>query len=435
VPEGGSPHASRITCADCGATGAEMVFRCGDCDGLFEVQHAPPPLCGPELRALFDARRAERGPLGTSGVWRFHELVAPSIPASGIVSQGEGGTFLYESRELGRWAGLDGPVWLKHEGQNPTGSFKDRGMTVGTSRAVGLGAKAVACASTGNTSSSLAAYAALAGMKAFVFIPADKVAAGKMAQTIAHGARVIEVEGSFDAAMRIVEATTARLPIYLLNSVNPWRIEGQKSIVLETLQDLGWETPDAIALPAGNLGNTSAFGKALTEAQRVGLIDRLPRLLPTQAEGASPFHRMMASGAETITAEAHPETVATAIRIGCPRSWRKAQRALAATDGVTESATDPEILDAKAAIDAAGIGCEPASAASLAGVKKHVAAGRLSRNARVVCVLTGHLLKDPGTTAAYHTGPAPGALANPPVRIAADADAVVALLTAEVKGG
>ncbi|RME72765.1 MAG: threonine synthase [Planctomycetota bacterium] len=423
---------SAIVCAECGAPGSEGQASCPRCGGLFEIRHRLPEIEPAALRERFAERRTGRGPLATSGVWRYRELVAPALPREAIVTQGEGNTFLYESEALGRWAGLDGPVWLKHEGHNPTGSFKDRGMTVGVSRARELGAAAVACASTGNTSSSLASYAARADMKALVFVPAGKVSAGKLAQTIALGARVLEVEGSFDTAMRLVLAATERLPIYLLNSVNPWRIEGQKTIVFELLEQLDWQPPDAIALPAGNLGNTSAFGKALDEAVRLGLIDRLPRLLPVQAAGAAPFHRLVASDAERLEPEPRPETVATAIRIGEPRSWRKARRAVERTAGRTTAVSDEQILEAKAAIDAAGIGCEPASAASLAGVRALVRSGELAPDARVVCVLTGHLLKDPDAITRYHCGPEPGPHANPPVRLPAEPEAVAAWLAKEL---
>jgi threonine synthase len=303
-------------------------------------------------------------------------------------------------------------------------------MTVGVSVARARGARAIACASTGNTSASLAAYAARAGMKGVVFIPEGKIASGKLAQTLAYGARVVQVRGSFDRAMALVEEAAGPLGLYLLNSVNPWRIEGQKAIPLEILDDLGWNPPDWIALPAGNLGNTSAFGKALREARAAGLIARAPRLASIQAEGASPFAKLWKSvRAQTAPApfklepEPKPETIATAIRIGDPRSWRKALIALGETDGICEAVPDKAILDAKAIVDADGIGCEPGSAASVAGVKKLVEAGVIPPDARVVCVLTGHVLKDPETTWAYHTGAAkepadacPGIYANQPVQ-------------------
>jgi len=282
-----------------------------------------------------------------------------------------------------------------------------------------VGAKTVACASTGNTSASMASYAARAGLAAVVFIPHGAVALGKLSQSIAYGARTVQISGDFDAAMRLVREVAASQGIYVLNSINPYRLEGQKTIVFETLQQLGWSPPDWIALPGGNLGNTSAFGKALWEAKELGLISRLPRLAVVQAAGANPFYRAYRSGFHEYRPVA-AQTVATAIKIGDPVSYRKAKRAIEWTDGVVEEVTDREILDAKAQIDAAGIGCEPASAASLAGVRKLVEAGAVRRGDRVVAILTGHLLKDPDNTIGYHlgtVGAAPGRYANRPVVI------------------
>jgi threonine synthase len=283
---------------------------------------------------------------------------------------------------------------LKHEGENPTGSFKDRGMTVAVTQAVRAGATALACASTGNTSASLAAYAAQAGVPALVFVPRGKVAAGKLAQALAYGARVLEVRGDFDRCLRLVREASAELGLTLLNSVNPWRIEGQKTIVLEMLQQRGWDPPDWIVVPAGNLGNTAAFGKALLEARELGLISRLPRLAAVQAAGAAPFYRSFRAGFQRRY-RVRAETVATAIRIGDPVSYERASRAIRKTRGVVAAVSDREILAAKAVIDGAGIGCEPASAASLAGLRQLVRRGVVRRGDSVVAVLTGHLLKDP----------------------------------------
>jgi threonine synthase len=309
---------------------------------------------------------------------------------------------------------------LKHEGHNPTGSFKDRGMTVGVTQAVRVGATAVACASTGNTSASLAAYAAQAGLPALVFVPRDGIALGKLAQALAYGARTLLVEGDFDACLRLVEAASRELGVYLLNSINPFRLEGQKTIVLELLQQLGWEAPDWIVVPAGNLGNTAAFGKALQEARALGLIDRLPRLCAVQAAGAAPFATGFAEGFARRHAVT-PHTVATAIKIGDPASWDRAVRSIRETDGVVLAVGDEEILEAKAVIDASGVGCEPASAASVAGVRRLVQEGRIGRGDRVVAVLTGHVLKDPGILLDYHRErEPPPARANRPVAIGAD---------------
>ncbi|MGA7614361.1 MAG: threonine synthase [Thermoanaerobaculia bacterium] len=351
-----------------------------DCDGLLAVTRDRIP-AGPEK---FDARRASRRNVDQSGVWRFREGVL-DVAETLIVTHPEGATRLYEREG----------IFFKHEGENPTGSFKDRGMTVAVTQAVRLGARAVACASTGNTSASLAAYAAQAGLQAIVFVPAGKISAGKLAQTLAYGAKCLAVRGDFDAAMQLVREVTAQRGIHLLNSINPFRIEGQKTIVWELLQDLEWNAPDWIVVPAGNLGNTSAFGKALREAFEAGWIARLPRLASIQASGANPFFR----GFREAFANRHrvnAETVATAIRIGNPVSWDRAVESIRFTHGVVEEVTDRELMEAKRAIDRMGIGCEPASACTLAGVRKLRAAGVMREGERVVCVLTGHLLKDTG---------------------------------------
>lgn len=332
-------------------------------------------------RNAFDDRLTSRAPVDVSGVWRFREAV---MHVDRAITHPEGGTRLYQR----------GGLLFKHEGENPTGSFKDRGMTVAVTQAVRVGARAIACASTGNTSASLAAYAAQAGLRAVVFVPAGKVASGKLAQTLAYGATCLAVRGDFDAAMKLVIEACERLGIYLVNSINPWRIEGQKTIVFEILQDLHWQAPDWIVVPAGNLGNTSAFGKALIEAHASGWIDRMPRIASIQAEGANPFFRSFReqfTSRHRVTAE----TIASAIRIGDPVSHDKAVAAIRATNGLVEQVTDAEILAAKREIDGLGIGCEPASAATLAGVKKLRAAGVMSDRDQVVCVLTGHILKDP----------------------------------------
>jgi threonine synthase len=319
-------------------------------------------------------------------------MVLPSA-ASAAVSRPEGNTPLTNSPAVSRWAGLE---WLrlKEEGLNPTGSFKDRGMTVGVTQAKRIGASAVACASTGNTAASMAAYAAQAGLPALVVVPAGHVALGKLAQSLAYGARTLLVRGDFDVCLRLVREAEERLGVYLLNSINPFRIEGQKTIVLETLQQLGWDPPDWIAVPAGNLGNTAAFGKALREAREWGLVARTPRLAAIQAQGAAPFARGFREGfARRHRVEA--DTVATAIRIGDPASWDRAVAAIRETDGVVAEVTDAEILEAKVVIDRAGVGCEPASAASVAGVRRLVAEGVIGPRQRVVAIVTGHLLKDP----------------------------------------
>jgi len=380
-----------LQCIGCGRRfdTSEVRYTC-DCGELLSVERDVMP-----RRETFDARLSSRSTIDKSGVWRFREAVLVA-DESEIVTHPEGATRMYE-RELDstRHPTTDNrlTILFKHEGENPTGSFKDRGMTVAMTQAKRLGARAVACASTGNTSASLAAYAAQAGLRAIVFIPSGKVSTGKLAQTLAYGATVLAVRGDFDAAMQLVRQASDRLGIYLVNSINPFRIEGQKTIVWELLQDLDWNAPDWIVVPAGNLGNTSAFGKALREAFDAGWIATMPRLASIQASGANPFYR---SYRDDFT-ERHriaAETIASAIRIGDPVSHAKAVTAIQLTNGIVEEVTDEELMQAKRAIDEMGIGCEPASATTLAGVKKLHAAGVIKEGERVVCVLTGHLLKD-----------------------------------------
>ncbi|HUF36849.1 MAG TPA: threonine synthase [Gemmatimonadales bacterium] len=403
-------------CIACGSelTETDPRPRCPACGGLLEIHHRPPDLTRDELLRRFTERRGRRSGDGASGVWRFQEVVLPS--ADRLVSHPEGNTPLLQREALDRWTGMT-RLLLKHEGYNPTGSFKDRGMTVGLTQALRIDARAVACASTGNTSASLAAYAAQAAIPALVLVPAEGVALGKLAQALAYGARTLLVRGDFDACLRLVEEASARLGVYLLNSVNPFRLEGQKTIVLELLQQLGWHPPDWIVLPAGNLGNTAAFGKALREAHAWGLISRLPRLAAVQAAGAAPFARSFEGGfARRHTVQAR--TVATAIRIGNPASYERAVRSIRDTDGVVLAVEDAELLEAKAVVDRCGVGCEPASAASVAGVRALVGRGLIDPAEQVVAILTGHVLKDPGILLQYHrdTEPPPGH-ANRPVEI------------------
>lgn len=400
--------------------------QCPTCGGLLAIEHPVPDESVASLRTRFDARCCMTSPGSQqSGVWRFAEVVHPTAPRH--VSYPEGNTPLLPREAIQRFSGCDG-LLVKHEGMNPTGSFKDRGMTVGVTQAARLGARAVACASTGNTSASLASYAALAGIPALVFVPAGQIALGKLTQTLAYGARTLLVRGDFDSCLSLVREASSRLGIYLLNSINPWRLEGQKTIVLELLQQLRWDPPEWIALPAGNLGNTAAFGKALREALAWGLIPRLPRLLAVQASGAAPFFHAF-RGDFQLRHRLKAETVATAIKIGDPASYDRAVSAIRETNGVVTEVSDAEILEAKAVIDASGVGCEPASAASVAGVRRLVAEGVIARSDRVVAVLTGHVLKDPGILQWYHQEelPAP-ARANRPVEIDPDVRAVERVL-------
>jgi threonine synthase len=422
--------ASRQGCEQCHAEISELDPSpvCPTCGGLLEIIHAERS-DAKDLPLRFAERRQElRGP-NASGVWRYRELVMPSATDDVIVSHPEGNTPLLARHAVSEWAGVE-RLLMKHEGHNPTGSFKDRGMTVAMTQAKRVGAEAVACASTGNTSASLAAYAAQANLRALVFVPVGQVALGKLTQTLAYGARTLLVRGNFDDCLKLARDASAALNIQLLNSINPFRLEGQKSIVFELLDQLDWDPPDWIALPAGNLGNTSAFGKALRELFANGLIARLPRIAAIQAAGAAPFARSFAQHfAQRIRVE--PETVATAIRIGAPASWDRAVRAILETNGVVTSVFDDEILEAKAVIDAAGVGCEPASAASVAGVARLRREGVIGASERVVAVLTGHLLKDPGALVRYHqeSDPAPQR-ANRPIEIEAKVSEVERVLAA-----
>ncbi len=386
--------------------------RC-DCGGLLDLIL---PESGAVDVSVYNTRlRAWRGP-DSSGVWRYREFL-PAFDEQQIVSRPEGNTNLYHAPEIARDVGV-AELWLKHEGENPTGSFKDRGMTVATSHAVKVGATMVACASTGNTSASVASYAAFAGLPAVVFVPDGKISAAKLGQTVAYGARIIQIRGDFDAAMRLVQDASRELGIYLLNSINPYRIEGQKTILIELLHQLDWTIPDWIVLPGGNLGNTAAIGKALAELRDRNAINKSPRVAVIQAEGASPFYEAFRSSFRSFE-PMDADTVASAIRIGNPVSYEKARRTIERTDGVVEAVTDTEIMDAKALIDRSGIGCEPASAATLAGLRKLVRTGVISPAARVAGILTGHVMKDAEAVMTYHlgNGTSPGRFANQPVVI------------------
>ena len=421
------PVTWRLVCVDCGTgwPGLAQRYRC-DCGGTLDVIHEEKSVL--PSWADFDARRQSRFRLDRSGVWRFRELILP-IEARYIVSKPEGNTNLYEHPAIASYVGLD-RLLLKHEGENPTGSFKDRGMTAAISVAKMLGMSRVACASTGNTSASMAAYAAAAGMEAIVFLPAGQISYGKLSQALAYGATTLQLDGNFDDAMRLVQQICADEGIYLLNSINPFRIEGQKAIGFELVQDLGWRAPDWIVMPGGNLGNASAMAKGLSELVSWGLLSSLPRIAIVQAAGAAPFAEAWRRGERAI-APVRPETLATAIRIGDPVSAAKAWRGLIATNGVALSVSDDAILDAKAIVDRAGIGAEPASCAAVAGVRALVAAGSIPKDASVVAVLTGHMLKDPDIIVNYHKDALPGITAshkNAPIRVEATLAAVRGVL-------
>jgi threonine synthase len=330
-------------------------------------------------------------------VWRYRGFM-PIHEATNLVTLNEGGTGLHRSKRLGEALGLT-DLWIKNEGENPTGSFKDRGMTVGVTKAVELGARHVICASTGNTSASLAAYAARAGICCTVLIPSGKIAYGKLSQAMIHGAKVLQVRGNFDEALEFVlKLAEKHRSIYLLNSINPFRIEGQKSLGYEICEQLDYNAPDRLIVPVGNAGNISAIWKGFSEFYKFGLLNKLPKMTGIQAAGSAPIAKAIKSHSDKIVPVAEPETVATAIRIGAPVSWKKAINAINESHGTAETVTDEEILYAqKLLAQVEGIFVEPASAASIAGLKKLVCNGTINKNERIVCVTTGHGLKDPDT--------------------------------------
>ena len=375
----------KVICWECGRTAKdEYADTCTTCGGLLMVKM--------DLEHM-KSKRPEDLRKAPIGVWRYADLM-PCDPSKKISIQ-EGGTPLYPCAALGKEIGIK-DLFVKYEGANPTGSFKDRGMTVGVTHASEIGAKTVGCASTGNTSASLAAYAAKAGMKCAVFLPSGKVAAGKLAQAMFFGSKVISIDGNFDDALAVVRELARERHLYLLNSINPYRPEGQKSVLFEIMDQLSYEIPDRIILPVGNAGNISAVHKALTELEEIGWIDRMPMLTGIQAEGAMPIVRAFDSGNDDFIPEEHPETIATAIRIGNPVSGKKALKAIYKTGGHSVSVTDDEIIEAQRLLGRKeGVGVEPASAASVAGAKKLRDSGVIDKGEKVVCICTGNALKDP----------------------------------------
>jgi threonine synthase len=391
-----------LVCSECGRAAESDALFCAACDGLlaFETFAAPP---GTTLdRDRLSARRASNDVRDRSGVWRYRELL-PEIPFDAVVTLREGDVPLYAAPRGAEYAGLERLAYL-HLGMNPTASFKDGGMTVAVSRAVATGARVAICASTGNTSASLAAYAARAGIAAVVLVPATGISESKVAQTLDYGATVVAIDGDFDAALATVRALDPRR-VAIVNSVNPYRIEGQKTAAFVLLEQRGWRVPDWVIVPGGNLGNTTALGKGFREAFALGWIDRLPRLAVVQAAGAAPFARAFRERAELIPV--HAQTTATAIKIGAPASWKKARAEVAAARGTVLAVDDDAIADARAIVGRDGIGSEPASAATLAGLRALVADGTIEPGADVVAILTGHVLKDGAYAARYHESAAP----------------------------
>ena len=376
-------------CIACGEKyGAdEIVYSCKRCGDLLEVKYDYGL-----LEAKLEKSDWQSLPLS---VWRYKDLM-PIRDPSKIVSLNEGGTGLHSCQRLVDLLGVK-HLYVKNEGENPTGSFKDRGMTVGITKAVELNMKTVICASTGNTSASLAAYAAKAGLQCIVLIPSGKIAYGKLAQAMVYGAKVVQIRGNFDHALKMVlELSEKHREVYLLNSINPYRLEGQKSLAFEICDQLNREPPDRVVLPVGNAGNISAIWKGFIEFHKLGLIDKLPKMTGIQAEGAAPIAQAIKNGKDEIVPMDKPETVATAIRIGAPISWKKAMRAIRESDGTAETVTDEEILEAqKMLARSEGLFVEPASASSIAGLKKLLEAGKIDKDEVVACVTTGHGLKDP----------------------------------------
>lgn len=456
-------EASYQVCLDCQTTYGvtEVLAGCPQCGGLLDIGYDWDRLRPPRRLDEFEARwQTRRNPLDFSGVWRFRELL-PFAPDEAIVTIGEGQTILQQSDSVANYTGMNaGCLHLQYEGLNPSGSFKDNGMTAASTHARMVGARAAACASTGNTSASLAVFASTARLfKTVVFVGSGKIAYGKLSQALDYGARTVQILGDFDDALTQVREVCRASSIYLCNSVNPFRLEGQKAIMFRVLEALNWEPPDWIVVPGGNLGNSSAFGKAFHELHELGLIDRIPRLAVINASGANTLYQLVEqqgvrwnSGRpdrarinaffDEMTAEnRRARTLATAIEINRPVNLIKALRALDICNGVVRQVDDQQILDAKAMVGASGFGCEPASAASVAGVRLLRDEGVIAASDRVVCILTGHQLKDPDATVAYHSpgtetfeqvlgshGVSQAPLANSPIVVPNEFDRIMAIL-------
>jgi threonine synthase len=402
----------KIVCYDCKKEQAGFGYRC-QCGGLLEAAHDFSHLDADRLKILFHQRLSERISPYASGVWRYKELIYPELPESDIVTKYEGNTGLYSPDSIRQSLGIR-KVWLKAQSENPSGSFKDNGMTVAVSHGRTLGYRRFTCTSTGNTSSSLAMYSALGQYDCYVLVPNEQISINKVLQTQAYGAKVIGFDGTYDDGIRFYEKHGQELGMYICNSVNPLRIEGQKSIIYEIAQTMNWELPDCIIVPGGALSNLSALGKGLNDLRQLGLIRKIPRVALIQAEGASPFHRMVVRGDSELVPMERPSTVASALNIGNPPSWRKAHQVIKQTAGITCSVSDEEIMEAKTLIDRSGIGCEPASAATVAGLRKLLAAKKIDKDETALCVITGNLLKDTDVLREYHMGkPTAGGQSNP----------------------
>jgi threonine synthase len=399
---------SQLRCIGCGRIALADRFRCEHCRDLLEIIYpgwegrGPGGLDAASLKQLWRERRSSLETPDQSGVWRFREIL-PAISQRQIITIGEGNTPVYELPHCAKSAGIH-QLFAKHQGMNPTGSFKDTGMTVAASFARQAGYKWVACASTGNTSASMAAYAARGGLHSLVLIPDGKISWSKLSQSLDYGAITCQLKTDFDGCVRVLNEVVERMPVYLLNSVNPYRVEGQKTVAFELLEHFSWEPPDHIIVPGGNLANSSAIGKALREMKQLGFISRLPKISVIQAEGANPLVRTIRETNGEKLVPVNADTMATAIRIGNPASWKKAIRVIRESAGTVEQVSEIEIALAKSEIGAEGIGCEPASAVTLAGLKKLVQQGFVKPNESVVLVLTGHVLKDADFTLKFHRG-------------------------------
>ncbi len=430
----------RFRCIACGdlTDRASQDFRCARCGDLLEItcphwSETRPNAEG--LKSVWRGRRASNDAADLSGVWRFRELLPTLKADQPIITLREGNTPLYDLARCARITGVP-RLFAKHQGTNPTGSFKDCGMTVATTFARSAGFRWVACASTGNTSASMAAYAARGGMRSLVLVPEGKISWSKLSQALDYGAVTCQLRTDFDGCLRLLQELVLRAPVYQLNSINPFRLEGQKTLALELLEQLDWQPPHHIIVPGGNLGNSSAIGKALREMRMLNLISRLPKLSVIQAEGANALVRTLREADGKRLVSVQPETRATAIRIGNPASWKKAVAVVEATGGTGEQVSEVEIAQAKAEIGEEGLGCEPASAVTLAGLKKLVKQNFVQPDETVVLVLTGNLLKDPDYTIEFHRGdlfpgaPAPTLdhLRRPPIVLEATLDAVIRTL-------
>jgi len=433
---------------DCGAEFdcGQSIFKCPRCGDLLDIRYDWEQIAVPNKLGAFAMRWANRDrPLDLSGVWRFRELLS-FCPDENKVTIGEGQTILQPNCAIAEHLGMKPDcLFLEYEGLNPSGSFKDNGMAAAFSHAMMVGAKSCACASTGNTSAAVALYAHSCGLKCTVFIGSGRIAFGKLSQAMDYGAQTIQIRGDFDDCMYQVQAVCTELGLYLLNSLNPFRLEGQKTIMFRIIEGLGWDVPDWIVVPGGNLGNSSAFGKAFAELKQLGLIDRVPRMAIINATGADTLTDLVNNKklawndghvdqkiiddyyADLTARHFSPHTCASAIEISRPVNLKKCLRAIEVCDGVVRAVTDEEICDAKALIGKHGLGCEPASAATIAGLKHLLAEGIVGKDQRVACVLTGHPLKDPNVTVNYHKDKQ-GPFSNPPIEAPNDFDEIVKLI-------